>query len=261
MPQYNKRYLRILSRHPSHKPLRKKYGGLLCPELVLLRLGSITQSKKKYQINTIQGILNSSDKYLMKKCFDSKNIPTAMWYSGFKFKKELESYIKFDSGNLEYPIVAKNRYGSRGKGNTYIDNISKFKNWMIGRDITNYIFEKYCSYAKEYRLHVTKYGCFYTNRKMLKSDAKERWYRNDSNSVWILDTNPLFTKPDSWDNIEKQCVAAIECVGLDIGACDVKVSKNGNFIILETNSAPSFGEITLQKYKEVIPKLILDLIK
>jgi type I restriction enzyme S subunit len=37
--------------------------------------------------------------------------------------------------------------------------------------------------SREYRLHVTADGCFYACRKMLKADAEERWYKNDSNCV------------------------------------------------------------------------------
>ena len=59
----------------------------------------------------------------------------------------------------------------------------------------------------------------------------------------------------------------IQAVGLDIGAIDVRVQNEvtakgkkrnePDFIILETNSAPSFGEITTQKYLNEIPKVIL----
>jgi len=58
----------------------------------------------------------------------------------------------------------------------------------------------------------------------------------------------------------------MRAVGLDFAACDVKVQsakkENGNprpdpaFIIIETNSAPSFGTGTLQKYLHEIPKIL-----
>jgi len=41
-------------------------------------------------------------------------------------------------------------------------------------------------------------------------------------------------------------------------ACDVRVNNEGQFIILETNSAPSFGDMTLEKYQEEIPQLAWD---
>ena len=55
-------------------------------------------------------------------------------------------------------------------------------------------------------------------------------------------------------------------VGLDIGAVDVKVQsstnnkgsrrESPNFIILEINSAPSFGEITGTKYITEISRVL-----
>ena len=57
---------------------------------------------------------------------------------------------------------------------------------------------------------------------------------------------------------------ALNAVGLDIGACDIKVQSekghdrggNPEFIILEINSAPSFGENTLIKYEEQLRKML-----
>ena len=120
--------------------------------------------------------------------------------------------------------------------------------------------------AKEYRLHVTKDGCFYTCRKMLKSDAEDRWHRHDSNSVWIMEENPLFEKPSNWDDMVAESVRALNAVGLDIGAVDLKCqSEKGRrddfipeFIILEINSAPSIASVTEVKYREELHKIIND---
>ena len=59
---------------------------------------------------------------------------------------------------------------------------------------------------------------------------------------------------------------ALNAVGLDVGAVDVKVQskttpkdktrKTIEFIVLEINSAPSFGSITAEKYIQEIPKIL-----
>ena len=104
---------------------------------------------------------------------------------------------------------------------------------------------------------------------MLKESTpqKDRWFRNDSNSVWIMEENEQFDKPVNWNEIVKECVKAIKAVGLDFGAIDLrvqsakdskgKVRPECDFIVVETNSAPSFGTVTLQKYIETLPKIIL----
>ncbi|MEM4710638.1 MAG: hypothetical protein QXL18_01690 [Candidatus Woesearchaeota archaeon] len=231
------------------------------PFLTCIRLGSTTVGNLNYavEINKPEAIKNSSNKLKMKNCFQNYNVFTADWSDS----SNLNNWLNKD----KFPIVAKHIYGSRGKGNTLIKTLEEFENWKINKNLSNYIFEKFYTYSREYRLHVTEDGCFYTCRKVLKNDTPEedRWHRHDSNSNWILESNPLFDKPINWNEIEENCVKALKSVGLDIGACDVKVQSAKNkkgklrercdFIVLEINSAPSFGEITLQKYIEQIPKL------
>ena len=71
-----------------------------------------------------------------------------------------------------------------------------------------------------------------------------------------MEDNEQFDKPETWDAIVDDCVEAMESCGLDFGACDVRVNKAGDWQIIEINSAPSFGEITEEKYREVIPRIV-----
>jgi glutathione synthase/RimK-type ligase-like ATP-grasp enzyme len=251
-------FLTLFSRHPSHNVLRK---ALIVPKRTLIRLGSTTKGSANYtlEINSIQSVKNSANKLLMKKIFKENDIKTADWWT--------EGTL-IDWAKERYPIVAKSIYGSRGRGNTLIKNEEDLYIWAEDKNLSNYIFEKYYSYNREYRLHVTKNGCFYACRKVLKSETPEdkRWFRNDSNCSWLLETNEKFDKPVNWEDIEKECVKALTCLGLDIGGFDVRVQsskdKDGNlreypeFIVIESNSACSFGDITGIKYKEAIEKLI-----
>src|SRR5699024_283185 len=108
-------------------------------------------------------------------------------------------------------------------------------------------------------------------RKVLKRDTPQehRWYRNDDYCNWIRedgDNQELFDKPVNWDAIVEESVKALNAVGLDIGAVDVKVQsaynsneekrENPKLFIKEINSAPSIGEITEQKYLKELTKLI-----
>jgi RimK-like ATP-grasp domain len=255
--------LRVFSRHPSHDVLRN--NKLLFPFLACVRLGSTTQGNLKYdvEINSIRAIEISANKRLMKQKFEEGDIATAIWYENLNDLMQNINDVKF-------PIVAKNIFGSRGTGNYLLQNRSEIENWVTGRNVHNYIFEQYYSYNREYRLHVTKNGCFYTCRKMLTEDTpkEKRWYRNDSNSIWVVEDNPVFDKPTNWELIVENCVIALDCLGLDIAAFDVRVQSSKNqkeqqrkspaFIIIESNSAPSFGEITSQKYLEILPSLITE---
>ena len=277
---------RIRSRHPSHEPLRTALP--LLPVRTVVRLGSTTVintgARKLVEVNTVEAVKNSANKQLMKYCFDTENVKTADWWIIDNEPETPDAKIFWKDGDvnegegvtdyatLPYPIVAKHIFGSRGTGNYLIRNQQELEAWLPNKTLENYIFEKFYNYNREYRLHVTKDGCFYTCRKMLKEDTPtdKRWFRNDSNSIWVVEDNPTFDKPINWDTIVAESVKALNAVGLDFGAVDVRVQsatkeskkkgevprENPEFIIIEINSAPSFGEITLQRYLEQIPKIV-----
>lgn len=273
-------YSQIRSRHPSHDVFRNR-KELKFPFRSVIRFGSTTElpdtvakGGKRIELNSTEAIKNSASKLRMKNCFTKSKVKTADWY----VHKSNDTFAAHDNlkdkdheiniSKLPYPIVAKHHFGSRGNGNYLLNSQQELQNWMKGKDLSNYIFEKFYNYNREYRLHVTKNGCFYTCRKMLKSDVPKdkRWFRNDSNSVWIVEENEQFEKPINWKVIEEQCVKALEATGLDFGACDVRVqsakNSDGNkrkevdFIIVEINSAPSFGDRTEVEYLKELPKIL-----
>jgi len=251
----------VRSRHPSHRPLRTTLSRL--PFRTVVRLGSTWAGDQAARIecNSAQSIRTSASKRLMKQAFAAANVATAQWENSHN---NLTAFV----AAVGFPIVAKHIHGSRGTGNYLLKTQAELTAWMVGKTLENYIFEKFYDYTREYRLHVTRTGCFYTCRKMLKTGTPEnkRWYRNDSNSVWVLETNPSFDKPSNWNAIVAESVKALTAVGLDVGAIDVKVQSRTNgqgqvrpnpkFLVLETNSAPSFGQVTLEKYQEVIPQIL-----
>ena len=266
----------IRSRHPTHSVLRNTLE--LMPFKSVIRLGSTTEYNdtvakggNRIELNSVNSIKNSSNKLLMKNCFNEHNVRTANWWTTDNGELFISKNLNIDncqSAELPYPIVAKHVFGSRGKGNSLLNNKKELLEWLTEKTLSNYIFEKFYNYNREYRLHISEHGCFYTCRKMLKSDTPEdkRWYRNDDNSVWILEENEAFDKPVNWNDIIEQSINALNSVGLDFGAVDLKVQSSKNskgverpsceFIVVEINSAPSFGELTTIKYQEILPLLL-----
>ena len=261
---------KIRSRHPTHSILRSELELLPFPNVV--RLGSTTKVPdfktrlgkiiKRIEINSIESIQNSASKFRMKDCFKKLDVKTAEF---FKVSEVNEAIATWDI----FPLVAKINFGSRGTGMVKIDTIEQLEDFLIDtKDLSRYYFERFYNYSREYRLHIDSEECFYTCRKMIKSDTPEdkRWFKNDSNSVWIMEENEFFDKPSNWDIIVKECIKALLSVGLDVGACDVRVQSEktgkGNqreeidFIIVEINSAPSFGDVTSKKYLTQIPKIL-----
>lgn len=269
----------ILSRHPSHDILRSKHKHIRSlPFQSVVRFGSTTEIEdtvakggKRIEINTIEAIKNSASKLLMKRKFTEAQVKTAEWISGTDNNL---SQVK-EWAIERYPIVAKNHYGSKGKGNTLIKNQEEFNEWCIGKTIPHYIFEKFMNYALEFRFHITEDGCFYVCRKALKKDCPEdqKWRHHDDTCVWFLETNENFMKPNSYNDIVKDCVKALKAIGADILSFDVKVQSPTNnkgeirqyqeYILLECNSASSMNNgtdeisICAQKYIDILPTLII----
>ncbi len=258
----------VRSRHPSHDVLRK--GLSLLPFRSIIRLGSttdridtVTNGGTRIECNTIEAIKNSASKFKMKQRFKAGNVSTASFILGSSEIVLVSEGIQergHPTSLLQWPIVAKKEFGSRGEGMWLLENKADWDKFMeLNRSrLNDYLFEKYHNYNREYRLHVTGSECFYACRKMLKEGTEERWFRNDSNCIWVIDTNPVFEKPTNWKQIEEECIKALKSVGLDVGACDVRVQSKSNpkFFIVEINSAPSFGEITAKKYLDIIPKVL-----
>lgn len=251
---------RVHTRHPSHENLRPSNKRLpLLPVRSVVRLGSTTDKPdsvsnggNRIEVNTVQAVQNCENKETMKRLFTHRNIPTPRW----------TGLSSVHLRNFNFPMVIKKKYGSRGRGIYLVNDQEELDQKLSELNPSHYIVEEYINYPREYRIHVTRDGCLYTCRKMLRQNAENRWYRNQENCVWYLESNPSFKKPRNWDQIVSSCIHALEATGLDIGACDVRVSRNPgrdedqDHKILEINSAPRFGEITEEKYMEKIPDII-----
>jgi len=265
------KFVKIRSKHPSHNELRKVIPA---SKPVVLRLGSTTEMPAGFvEINHKDVARISGNKKKMKMAFNEAGVKTADWFTHSGAAGFIQhAHGMIDRGvmisDLPYPIVAKSLFGAQGKGNTKINNQQELETWLQGKNLSNYIYEKFVNMLLEFRLHVTSDGCFYACRKAMRADtpAEERWRFHSDTSIFFLEENDRFFKPNSWDDIIEDCVAVVNEINADVLAFDVKVQsatdKNGNvrdyqeYILIECNAAPSLLKIGIEKYKEIIPKII-----
>ena len=265
-------YLKIRTKNHTAQPLKNL---IEVNTRTVFRLGSITPTEEIFprgvalnkpiiEINTAEACHNSGDKILMKTLFSENKVKSAEWCVVSRVFEGVWEDDPIYTWNY-YPAIIKHKNSCKGQGIFYINNWRELDEFInTHNNSSDYIIEKYYNYSMEYRLHVTKDGCFYTCRKMLKEDAEERWHRHDMNSVWIMEENPLFEKPSNWDLIVEESVKAMKSLGLDICSVDMKVQSEKNqdrggnpeFIILECNSASSMGPVTLIKYEEQLRKML-----
>jgi len=254
----------IRSRHPSHNVLRGVLGRF--PVRSVVRLGSTTEMAndglKRIEINSVKAISNSSSKLKMKQCFAKAGVATATWYTYDRGAWFLNGYnegsYEKQLKDLKFPIIAKGIFGSRGQANTKIDTAAALTTWLKGKDTSGYIFEEFFDGSREYRFHISTLGVFLTWRKLRRNDTpdNQRWFFNNQNCNWVSEQHELYNRPATYQQIADECVKALNACGLDIGGCDVRVNKKGEFKIIEINSACSLAEQTAEAYKAELTKLI-----
>lgn len=261
--------IKLRSKNETANLLRSAISTLRTKIPVVLRLYSNTPieailsrsqlSKPFIEWNTLEAIKNSSNKLKTKKLMVDNDIPTAEYWTSNDFIENKENIFE------EYKvIIAKRICGSKGIGMKLFHSIEEYNEWIEneGPNLKEYFFEKYYNYNREYRIHLFNGEMIYTNRKMLKEDAEERWYRNDSNSVWYLETNPIFDRPVNFDKIIEDCKKLQELTRLNFSSFDIRVQSSKHedpkYIILETNSGSSMGEGTAQAYKNAIEKYLTE---
>ena len=98
-------------------------------------------------------------------------------------------------------------------------------------------FMKYIPTKREYRVHVFKGEIIAKSEKRMTDRATSLHIRNFETG-WVF--HYLDNISSEIQNISK---AAISCLGLDFGAVDIIESVNGNFYVLEVNSAPSLVKV------------------
>ena len=244
-------YVKIRSRHASHNALRK---AILSPKKVVVRFGSTTEMPGyDIEINTVESVINSSNKLKMNKLFKANNINSPKIYTNLEINKI-----------MRFPIVAKKIYSSRGRGLILIRDANEFNQFLNVTNVCNYYFQPFFNGADEFRIHILDDRCIVAFRKALKRDTPEeqKFFRNSKNCVFYNEANPEFRKPENWDEIVQECIKATKAVGLTLSGVDIrcktKCKDRNGFKIVEVNSAPSLSENTADIYIKSLSELIME---
>lgn len=124
------------------------------------------------------------------------------------------------------------------------------------------LYTKYFNGRYEFRVHVgnvaseDRHLAFDIQRKGLREDAPEGsgMIRNLENGYTFVrnDVVPTDVSVDALERMFRVCELAVRTIGLDLGAVDVRMKRNGEFKILEVNSAPGLSGTTLENYTNFI---------
>lgn len=117
------------------------------------------------------------------------------------------------------------------------------------------LFTKYARQEQEYRVHVFQGAPIFLQRKARKKavpDDQVNWkIRNHANG-FIFAHKDVFVP----DEVQHAAVDACEVLGLDFGAVDVALGKDGKVYVFEVNTAPGIEGTCLEAYVQAFKGIV-----
>lgn len=114
---------------------------------------------------------------------------------------------------------------------------------------------KYIPKKGEYRVHVFRNEVFFVQRKARKMDVPNEevnWKVRNLAGGFIFAHKGVNVP----DEVEEECIIALDVLCLDFGACDVVEGLDGKWYVLEVNTACGLEGTTLEKYAEQFRRLM-----
>lgn len=238
-----------------------------------MRFGSKTElsdGKNRVECNTVESILNTSNKETMKILFMKNKVSSPELYLINSIEKPIKvdatdgkevKHIGVKINELPFPLIAKRKFHQRGIGMYKINDLDQLKTFLNDAEFksNSYHFEKFFSGSQEFRLHVSPLleKEIFSVKKVRTVDEKGDlpWHFHLNEGAFLKD----FEKPKNWKEIVEECKKAVAALKLDVGAVDVRLNKDATKImVIEVNSAPGMGDLTTDHYinglKEILTK-------
>jgi glutathione synthase/RimK-type ligase-like ATP-grasp enzyme len=145
-------------------------------------------------------------------------------------------------------VVRKLLTGHEGNGIVIVEPGEQLPDAQL---YTRYIKNRY----REFRVHATRGQAFASHMKIKNPhdpNPPKTWKVRSYANGFIFQRNnvPASAKRDAL------AVEAVSTLGLDFGAVDILEDKNGNFFVLEVNTAPGIEGQTTPAYAKAIKELV-----
>ena len=130
---------------------------------------------------------------------------------------------------------------SEGRGAVFASDVESLPNAPL--------YTKYVKKAAEYRVNVAFGKVINIRQKRRRKDFEGEV----SNLCRTHDNGWVYCSEGVDKNNEILCnlsLSSVACLGLDFGAVDLLINRNGEAVICEINTAPGLEGTTLQKYVE-----------
>jgi len=156
---------------------------------------------------------------------------------------KLEAEIWLNEG---YVVVARKILtGHEGAGIVIVEKVNEL--------IQAPLYTKYINKVREFRVHATPYGVIDTQQKVHNPalGQPKSWKVRSYGNGFIFQRKGILPN----QNRDQLAIAAVKALGLDFGGLDIIEDKQGNFYVLEVNTAPGIEGTTVKCYAEAIREL------
>lgn len=198
-------------------------------------LASYARKNKIFFLDGFRGSTNDITKLVQMFLFSVNKIPIPKtYYSSVYFPKQLDRAIEF----LKFPIVIKQCNTSKGEGVSLVINKKMLWN-KLAEIIKNnpkkeIILQEFISNDFEYRIFVTGNKVAVAEKKIRTSKEEFRNNVHLGAREEFLDINKVKK------NIIKVALRAAKVTNVQIAGVDIAEDADGNPVVFEVNSCPSF---------------------
>lgn len=218
-----------LGKHPGFR--RAKQGGAILPTDTVINWGSSTLAfKHPNMLNPPYAVATAVNKLKAFGAFSAAGVPVVEWTNN----QQVAQQWSYDG----FVVVVRGKLtGHEGDGIIIVEK---------GQQVPPaHLYTKYVFKDSEYRVHVIHGQVIDTARKIRDphrepTDWKVRSWKNGF----------IFARKNVQPNAQRDAasIAAIKSLGLDFGAVDLIVDKEGHYYVLEVNTAPGIEGQTVTNY-------------
>jgi hypothetical protein len=203
----------------------------------LVRWGSrsgVGYVPRETTINTQTSLQNNADKYNAMRIMDESGINVPRYT-----RDRQEALDEFG-----YPFLGRDESHARG------EDIALILQEQDARFTENDFYVDYVPTEREYRMHVIGGEVVTVHEKRKRREAENHPYIRNS------ETGYIFMEPRETPPPNTLAIDSVGCLGLDFGAVDVIRAEDGDFYVLEVNTAPSLDEANLRRYGERLAEMM-----
>lgn len=219
------------------KSFRKRTNKRLKTDVVL-RWGStedFNRLKSRLELNSLEAVTNTSNKFLMMKKLVESELPTPeILFDPFSQTVEMIDRFRDENGAF---------YIRGGNGEVRYDDEVKRNDLYVSKSVENK--------RREYRVHVFN-GEIIAIYEKIPNEEGIKLYK--SHNCHFERKNPENCKL-SLEN-QQTCIKAVNNLGLLFGGVDVIRCKNKNIFISEVNSAPALNGTNIDRYVNKITEYV-----